>query len=250
MKKDQKMVGIYTEKDLTLVLIKDDLWRLIFTPLWEVDWSVISVICGVWKAIAIKLDDVWECVATLIHNLLGSVEIEGMTLLDLCQVIKSLALFGNMWQTTQLIWGSIEQVFSPACPGGGFRYMLSHVWVKKSQCCWIGLDLGLIFETVEQSHLQGEEQFVIELPLEGVWVLHPIRGSKQCLMDILTNILIEIWVQPSYMNGFFGLSSDLKGILVYGCELFSCKCHNFLEKHCATWHRVWSRPWNYIVRIL
>ena len=28
-----------------------------------------------------------------------------------------------------------------------------------------------------------------------------------------TNILIETRVQPSYMNGFFGLSGDLKGSL-------------------------------------
>ena len=77
--------------DLTLVLIKDELWRLIFTPLLAVDWSVISVMCGVWKDVAIKPD-----------------------------------------------------------------------------MNWIGLDLGLEFETVEQSHLQGVEQFVIELSLEGV----------------------------------------------------------------------------------
>ena len=35
MKKDQKRVGIYREKDLTPILIKDELWRLIFTPLCE-----------------------------------------------------------------------------------------------------------------------------------------------------------------------------------------------------------------------
>ena len=31
-------------------------------------------------------------------------------------------------------------------------------------------------------------------------------------------------------------------------ELFWRERHNFLEKHRATWHRVWSRPLNYIVR--
>ena len=40
-----------------------------------------------------------ECVATLIVEC-GD---EGMTLLNSCQVIKSLALFGVVWQTTQLI---------------------------------------------------------------------------------------------------------------------------------------------------
>ena len=31
------------ERDLTPLVIKDELWRLIFTPLLEVDWSMISV---------------------------------------------------------------------------------------------------------------------------------------------------------------------------------------------------------------
>ena len=61
-----------------------------------------------------------------------------MTLLNSCQVIKSLALFGVMWQTTQLIWGSVEQVSSPACPSGGFRYMLSHVWSKSPNIVALG----------------------------------------------------------------------------------------------------------------
>ena len=44
--------------------------------------------CGVWKAVAIK-PDMCEHVTTLIHNLLGSVEMKGMTLLNSCQVLKS-----------------------------------------------------------------------------------------------------------------------------------------------------------------
>ena len=31
---------------------------------------------------------------------------------------------------------------------------------------------------VEQSHLQGEEQFVIEFLLKGVWVLHQLEGQN------------------------------------------------------------------------
>ena len=34
-----------------------------------------------------------------------------------------------------------------------------------------------------------------------------------------TNISIETRVQPSYMNGFFGLSGDLRGILVYDVKI-------------------------------
>ena len=52
----------------------------------------------VWRAIAIK-PNTCERVATPFWGY-GD---EGMTLLNSCQVIKSLALFGVMWQTTQLI---------------------------------------------------------------------------------------------------------------------------------------------------
>ena len=34
-----------------------------------------------------------------------------------------------------------------------------------------------------------------------------------------SNIFIEIGVQPSYVNGFFGLSSDLGGVLVYNAKI-------------------------------
>ena len=34
-----------------------------------------------------------------------------------------------------------------------------------------------------------------------------------------TNISIEIRVQPSYVNGFFCLLSDLRGILVYNAKI-------------------------------
>ena len=56
----------------------------------------------------------------------------------------------------------------------------------------------------EQLHLQGVEQLVIRLPPRGCLGLAPIRGSKQCGMDILTNVLIETGIQSSDVNGFFG----------------------------------------------
>ena len=81
-----------------------------------------------------------------------------MTLLNSCQVTRSLALFGVMWQTTQLICNSIgkqtacesmwqtsqlicesiEEVSSPAFPNGGFRYMLSHIWSKTPNIVELG----------------------------------------------------------------------------------------------------------------
>ena len=52
----------------------------------------------VWRAVAVK-SNTCECVC---HTLWGYGD-EEMTLLNSCQVIKSLALSGVMWQTTQLI---------------------------------------------------------------------------------------------------------------------------------------------------
>ena len=58
--------------------------------------SVIFDQCHmVWRAVAIKLQHVWMCLS---HSW-GD---EGMTLLNSCQVIKSLACIEFMWQTTQL----------------------------------------------------------------------------------------------------------------------------------------------------
>ena len=78
MKKDQKRVDIYREMDLTPILIKDDLWRLIFMPLGEVDWSMISVTFRCVETSTIK-SDMCECVLTPYR---GVVAKEGMTLLN------------------------------------------------------------------------------------------------------------------------------------------------------------------------
>ena len=112
---------------LHLFLIKDELWKLIFTPLLVVDWSVISVMCGLWKAVAIK-SDTCEHVTTLIHTFWGVWRWRN----DITQFmsgVKELALFEKYVANNSIdLSGSIEPVSSPACPGGGFRYMLSHVW--------------------------------------------------------------------------------------------------------------------------
>ena len=34
-----------------------------------------------------------------------------------------------------------------------------------------------------------------------------------------TNISVEIWVQPSYVDGLFGLPGDLGGILIYDVKI-------------------------------
>ena len=59
--------------------------------------SVIFDQCHmVWRAVAIRLQHMWMCLS-------HSQGDEGMTLLNSCQVIKSLACIKFMWQTTQLM---------------------------------------------------------------------------------------------------------------------------------------------------
>ena len=59
---------------------------------------------------------------------------------------------------------------------------------------------------------------MIKLPLKCVWVLHQLEGQNS-VDGHFTNISIEIRVQPSYVNGFFGLSGDLRGFLVYNAKV-------------------------------
>ena len=102
MKKDQKRVDLYRDMDLTLILIKDDLWRLIFTPHLEVDWSVISVIFRCGEICSIK-PDMHECVFTPYW---GGGD-EGMTLLNSCQIFAD-APQGQGLQWTLSITGSAK----------------------------------------------------------------------------------------------------------------------------------------------
>ena len=91
MKNDQKRVGLYGELDLTPILIKDDLWRLKFTPHCEADWSMISVTFRCEETHAIK-SDTCECVFTLCREF----EDEEMTLLNSYQSAKELGLSLNL----------------------------------------------------------------------------------------------------------------------------------------------------------
>ena len=102
MKKDLKRVGIYMGVDWTLVF--DQRWTVKgnLHTLLVVDWSVISVMCGVWKAVVIK-PDTCEHVTTLIHTFWGVWRWKNDTT-QFMSGVKELALFENMWQTTQSIW--------------------------------------------------------------------------------------------------------------------------------------------------
>ena len=166
MKIDLKRVVLYREMDLTLVVIKDELWSSIFTPSMEVDWSVISVIYWCEETCSIK-PDMCECVITP----RGEFGDEGMTLLNSCLGVKEPACF-EFWTKKLSSVGSWH-----------YRLELS-IWVYvdedvvwKSQYYWIGLDLGLVFVMLEQPHLQIPG-LVIEVPHEGVWVLHWWAGQS------------------------------------------------------------------------
>ena len=65
---------------------------------------MISVMYGVWKAVAIK-PDTCEHVATLLHTFFGECGDEGMTLLNSCQLLKSWPCLGTCdKQLNQSVW--------------------------------------------------------------------------------------------------------------------------------------------------
>ena len=182
MKKDLKRVGIYRGMDLTLVLIKDELWRLIFTLLLVVGWSVISVMCGVWKAVAIK-PDTYECVTTLIH--IWGVWRWRNDITQFMSGVKELALFEIIWQTTQLIW--LDQLN---------RFLALHALVEGLGICWatLGLKVPISLNWVRfrpgiwdgrAISSTGCGAVSDRAPTWGCLGFALIRGSKQCGMDIL-----------------------------------------------------------------
>ena len=130
MKIDLKRVGIYREMDLTLVVIKDELWRLMFTPHMEVDWSMISVMCGCQETFAIK-SDVWRHVFTPC----GVFGDKGMKLLNSCLGVKEPSLFVWFWilQTTQFCSFLVLQALVES-----FGYVLNGIWSKTSNIVKLG----------------------------------------------------------------------------------------------------------------
>ena len=74
-------------------------------------------------------------------------------------------------------------------------------WVKLRPGIWDG---GAISST-------GWGAICDRAPTWGCLGLALIRGSKQCGMDILPIFQLRLGSQPSYVNGFFGLSGDLRG---------------------------------------
>ena len=74
------------ERDLTPLVINDELWRLIFTPLQRLidQWSVSLV--GVRRLVQLSL----TC-ASMFSHLFRSVGMKGMTLLNSCLCAKELA---------------------------------------------------------------------------------------------------------------------------------------------------------------
>ena len=46
------------------------------------------------------------------------------------------------------------------------------------------------------------------------------EGVKTVWNRHLTNISVEIWIQPLNVYGFLGLLSDLRGVFVYYAKVF------------------------------
>ena len=118
MKKDQKRVIFIGGKNFDTCL-DQRVWTVksIFTPFQVVQWSLISVTrCGELLQLS---SDTCECVWHM-----GD---EGMTLLNSCLVLKSLAC---VFVVVPSIDYSIEQVLSPAGPSWRSRYMESHIRSK------------------------------------------------------------------------------------------------------------------------
>ena len=124
------------------------------------------------------------CYHTYSH-LLGECGDEGMTLLNSCQVFKELALFENMWQTTQSIW--VDQLN---------RFLTLHALVEGLGICWatFGLKVPILLNWVRfrpgtwdsgAISSTGCGAVCDRAPTWGCLGLAPIRGSKQCGMDIL-----------------------------------------------------------------
>ena len=100
--------------------------------------------------------------------------------------VKELALFENMWQTTQLIW--VDQLN---------RFLALHALVEGLGICWamFGLKVPILLNWVRfrpgiwdggAISSTGCGAVCDRAPTQGFLDLAPIRGSKKCGMDILT----------------------------------------------------------------
>ena len=99
--------------------------------------------------------------------------------------VKELALFVNMWQTTQLIW--VDQLN---------RFLALHALVEGLGICWamFGLKVPILLNWVrfrpgiwDGGTISSPGCGIVwdRAPTQGCLGLAPIRGSKQCGMDIL-----------------------------------------------------------------
>ena len=146
--------------------------------------------CGVWKAVAIK-PDMCECVTTLIHTFWGVWRWRN----DITQFmsgVKELALFENMWQTTQSIW--VDQLN---------RFLALHALVEGSGICWgtFGLKVPILLNWVRfrpgiwhswAISSTGCGEVCDIAPTWGCLGFPLIRGSKQCGMDILPILRLRL----------------------------------------------------------
>ena len=167
MKIDLKRVAYTVRGTWHLGMIKDELWRLIFTPLVEVDWSVISVILDVRRLVQLSL----TCVSVFSH-LCGVWRWKEWHYSIHVYVLKSWPLFG-IWilrQTTQFCRALALQALVE-CLGInwcwlGLKVPISMNWVRFRPRIWDGAtsSTGWGFDT--------------EALLKDVWGLHWWGGQS------------------------------------------------------------------------
>ena len=126
----------------------------------------------------------WTCYHTSSHLFWGVWRWRN-DITQFMSVVKELALFENLWQTTQLIW--VDQLN---------RFLALHALDEGLGICWamLGLKVPMLLNWVRfrpgiwdsgATSSTGCGAVCDRAPTQGCLGLALIRGSKQCGMDIL-----------------------------------------------------------------
>ena len=115
-----------------------------------------------------------------------------------------------------LNWLLIEQVFSPAGPSWGSRYMGSHIRSKIPNI----IELGQLKPGIWDSGAISSTRWgAASAPTWGCLGFAPNRWSKQCGWTFFPIFLLRLGSSHLYVDCFFGLPCDLGGFLVYDVEI-------------------------------
>ena len=148
-----------------LVLIKEELWRLIFTPCWQlIDlWLVSCGGCG--RMLQLSLTHV-----NMLPHLFtpfGECGDEGMTLLNSCQVLKSWPCLRTSGK--QLNWSWVDQLN---------RVLALHDLVKGLGICWatFGLKVSMLLSWVRFRPGIWDSGAISSTGCGAVWDRLPLKG--------------------------------------------------------------------------